>query len=109
MTGESAIHNKQIRWLILLILLQNQRSKNRESGGYIRLAMLQRLLQAQGYALDKEEIKTFCVYLADKEIGCLEIAVEGDHKPFVYRYRLTAKGMRAANDEERVPGVGIWD
>ena len=110
MSEEKTINDKQIRWLICLIFYENQRAQKREAGGWVRLAMLQRLLQAQGYDLTKEEIHSvYCVYLADKEIGCIEIDKSGDHAPFIYRYRITAKGIRAANGEQKIPGVGLWD
>lgn len=109
MSEQKTMHNKQIRWLILLILLNNQRAKVREGGGWLRLAMLQRLLSAQGYDLTKEEIKTQCVFLADPEIRCLEIKVDGDQAPHIYRYRITARGMQAAEGEIKILGIGLWD
>ncbi len=101
-------NEKQIRWLVLLVLLENQRSKHREAGGWMRLAMLQKLLSQQGYDLTQEELKTVCVYLADPEIHCLEIHRENDMAPHVYKYRITARGVRVAGQEERAPGVGIY-
>ena len=108
MSQEETIHNKQTRWLILVILYENQRAKNREAGGWMKLPMLQKLLSAQGYQLTQEDIRTFCVYLADDEIGCLEQNRQNDHAPFVYRYRIKAKGVRVATNEEKAPGVGLY-
>lgn len=108
MSEEKTIHDKQVRWLILLILMENQRAPRRETGGWLRLAVLQRLLSGQGYNLTKDDIKTYSVYLSDPDIHCLEIKVQNDHAPFVYKYRITARGMRAATGEEKVVGVGLY-
>ena len=109
MDDAKTINDKQIRWLILLILYENQRAKNREVGGWMRLAMLQRLLAAQGHDLTKDDIKAYCVYLADAEIRCLEIKIDGEHAPHIYKYRITARGVRAANGDEKFPGIGLWE
>lgn len=108
MSLEQTIHLKQSRWLILVILYENQRDKNREAGGWMRLPMLQRLLSAQGYDLTQEDIRAHCVYLADEEIGCVEQGRLGEYSPFIYRYRIKARGVRVATGEEKVPGVGLY-
>lgn len=108
MGTEKTTNDRQVRWLILVILHANQRSRVRESGGWMRLPMLQRLLSDQGYDLTKEEIRSYCVYLADPEIACMQIQRDGDHAPFVYKYRITARGVRAVNGEEKFPGVGLY-
>jgi len=108
MSIEKTIHNKQARWLILVILNENQRAKDRAAGGWMALPMLQRLLAAQSYELRQEDIRAHCIYLADEEIGCVEQGRSGDYAPFVYRYRITAKGVRVATNEEKAPGVGLY-
>ena len=62
----------------------------------------------QGHALSVDELKDFCVYLADTEIACIDQKKEGMAAPYIYKYRITAKGVRAVEYEETVPGVGIY-
>ena len=102
------IEAKNIRWLILAILHEKRRTGHAESGGWLALPVLRKLLDMQGYPLSIDELKDYCVYLADVEIGCLEAKREGMAAPYTYKYRITAKGVRAVDYEEVVPGVGIY-
>jgi len=104
---ERTIHNKQIRYLILAVLLTNQRQKNRPAGGWMRQGMLQRLLVAQGYDLDQENLHTFCVFL--QGVDCLEIQKINDRPPHRHEYRITSTGMLVAEQEKKIEGIGIWE
>lgn len=109
MDEERTIHNKQIRLLILKILLANQRQKNRQAGGWMRLGMLQRLLLAQGYEVDGKDLHTFCVFLAGRGVECLDIQKVGDLPPYRHEYRITSTGMLVAEQEKKIEGIGIWE
>lgn len=102
------IEAKNVRWLILTILHEKRRAGKAESGGWLRLDVLRKLLDMQGYALSVDELKDYCVYLDDDEIGCVETKKDGVAAPYTYKYRITAKGVRAVDYEESVPGVGIY-
>lgn len=106
--GEKAIHSRNIRWIILLILHQSRQQGRAESGGWVGLALLRKLLATQGYALTENELKDFCIYLTDDEIHCVETKRSGDAAPFSYRYRITSRGVRALDGEEKIPGVGLY-
>lgn len=107
MSEERTIHNKQVRFLILLILDINQRQKNRPAGGWMRQGMLQRLLVAEGYELDLEEIHAFAVFL--QGVGCLEIRKIGERPSYKHEYRITSTGMLVASQEKKIEGIGIWE
>lgn len=102
------IEAKNIRWLILTILHEKRRAGKAESGGWLKLEVLRKLLDMQGHALSVDELKDYCVYLNDSEIACIEIQRDGHSAPYTYKYRITAKGVRAVDYEEIVPGVGIY-
>lgn len=106
---ERTIHNKQIRWLILAILMTNQRQRNRQAGGWMRQGMLQRLLLAQGYEISVEDMHSFCVFLAGRGVDCLDIQKIGDRPPFRHEYRITSTGMLVAEREKKIEGIGIWE
>jgi hypothetical protein len=108
MGERQAIHNRNVRFLILLILHESRLKGRAESGGWLTLSMLRKLLTAQGYPLTENELKEFCLYLWDPEIGCLDLKKTGDFAPYVYKYRITAKGVRAVEGEEKIVGVGIY-
>lgn len=99
---------KNIRWKILAILHEARRTGKAESGGWIELAVLRKLLDSEGHPLSVEELRDYCVYLEDADIRCLELKKLGDSAPYRYKYRITARGVRAVNYEERVAGIGIY-
>ena len=100
-------HNQNIRWLILVIIYAQRANGATESGGWLREDLLRRLLAAEGYPLSVEELRIYCDYLEDQTIACLEKKRLGDPIHPDCKYRLTAKGMRAATREERVIGIGV--
>lgn len=106
---DQKIENENIRWHILMILHAKRLAGQTRSGGWVELPILRRLLDKEGYSLTEAELKDFCVYLDDDEINCLETQKIGHAAPYRYSYRITAKGVRAVNYEEKVPGVGIYD
>lgn len=108
MASDKTTYNRNLRWLVLMIL-QAQRQKGRaESGGWVREAVLRKLLDDQGYGLTVHELREVMIYLNDPEIRCAEIKKDGDAAPYLYRYRITARGVRAIDREEQVPGIGIY-
>lgn len=100
--------DRDVRWLILSILHEARKIGRAESGGWLQLPVLRKLLDTHGRALTELELRDYCVYLSDPEIACLEIQKKGQSAPYIYRYRVTAKGVRAISYEETVPGVGIY-
>lgn len=108
MASDKTTYNRNLRW-VALVILHAQRVKGRaESGGWVREAVLRKLLDDQGYGLVVHELRDLMVYLCDPEIRCVEIEVKGDAEPRLHRYRITARGVRAVEREEEVPGVGIY-
>ena len=107
MSMEETITKRNIRWLALMILREQRRRGKAESGGWLRESLLRKLLAAQGYDLSTLDLREYMIYLQDPEIGCTETRKDGDTPPYVYKYRLTAKGIRAVDEEEKVPGIGI--
>lgn len=102
------VNARDIRWLILSMLHEARKTGKVESGGWLQLPVLRKLLDTHGRALTELELRDYCVYLSDKEIGCLEIQRSGQSAPYLYKYRITAKGVRAITYEQLVPGVGIY-
>ncbi len=108
MPSDKTTYNRNLRW-VALVILHAQRVKGRaESGGWVREPVLRKLLDDQGYGLTVHELRDLQVYLADDKIGCVEIEKKGDAEPRLYRYRITARGVRAVDREEEVDGVGIY-
>lgn len=101
------MHSRNIRYLLLLILREQRRLGKAESGGWLAEILLRRLLANQGYPLEIHDLRDYMVYLQDREIGCTETKKENDLPPFLYKYRITAKGVRALEGDQKVPGIGL--
>lgn len=99
--------NENIRWLLLVILLVQRQQGAAEVGGWVKEGLLRRLLAAEGYPLSVDELRMFGDYLADANVACIEKKNSGDFVAPDYKYRLTARGMRVADREVVVPGIGI--
>ncbi|MGE0680003.1 MAG: hypothetical protein AB7P69_03695 [Candidatus Binatia bacterium] len=99
--------NRNIRWLLLVILYAERIAGATQSGGWLAEDLLRRLLSAEGYPVSLPEFRAYCDYLASVEIGCIESGNTGTKLDPEQRYRLTAKGMRVATREEIAPGVGV--
>lgn len=108
MANTARIHSQNIRWLLLQILHLQRQSGRAESGGWLSEALLRKLLADQGYDLSVPELRDYMIYLSDSEIACSETQKRGDLPPYIYRYRITARGVRALEETERVPGIGIF-
>jgi len=108
MSNDKVIYNRNLRW-VGLVILHAQRTKGRaESGGWVREEVFRKMLDDQGYGLTLHELRDLMVYLSDPEIRCVETEKKGDAEPRLYRYRITARGVRAVEREEEIPGVGIY-
>ncbi len=108
MPSDKTVYNRNLRWIALMIVHAQRKKGRAESGGWVREAVLRKLLDDQGYGLTVQELRDLMVYLADQEIRCTETKKEGEAAPYVYKYRITARGVRAIDREEEVPGVGIY-
>jgi hypothetical protein len=101
------IRNKQIRWLLLVILYAQRVANATQVGGWLSEDLLRRLLSAEGYPVEVAELRAFCDYLASAEIACIESNNAGSAFAPEWKHRLTAKGMRVATREDTAPGVGV--
>ena len=108
MANDKTTYNRNLRWIALMILHAQRKKGRAESGGWVREAVLRKLLDDQGYGLTVQELRDLMVYLQDPEIRCAETQKLGDAEPRTYRYRITARGVRAVDREEEVPGIGIY-
>lgn len=108
MAADEKIHNRNIRWLTLMILHEQRKGGRTESGGWLSLPLLRKLLAAQGYDLTVSELLDHMIYLQDKEIACTETKKVGEIPPYTYKFRITAKGVRSVSREEKVPGIGLY-
>jgi len=108
MANDKTTYNRNLRWIALVILHAQRKRGRAESGGWVREAVLRKLLDDQGYGLTVQELRDLMVYLQDAEIRCAETKKEGEAAPYTYKYRITARGVRAVDREEEVPGIGIY-
>jgi hypothetical protein len=97
--------SREIRRMILEILHEARKAALTESGGYLNHLMLQELMSVQGYDLSTEDLKDYCIYLFDNEIGCIDMVKLGKTPPYVYKYRITAKGVRVLEGDEIIKGI----
>ena len=97
--------SREIRRLILKILHTAALAGKTQAGSWLNLLTLREILSTWGHDLSDLELRRHCVYLADPEIRCLEIDKVGKKPPYIYRYRIMAKGVRVIEGEETVPGI----
>lgn len=97
--------SRWIRRQILKILYEALAAGLTQSGSWLNLNSLREILSIWGDDLSDLEIRRHCVYLADPEINCIEIDKLGKSGVYTYRYRIKARGTRAVEGEETVPGV----
>lgn len=100
-------NHRNIRWLILVILMVQRKEGGAEIGGWLGEELLRRLLASEGYPLSRDELRTYCDYLADATVGCIESKRLGDLTEPHFKLKLTARGMRVAGREIAVAGIGI--
>jgi hypothetical protein len=91
--------------MILEILHEARKAGQTEREGFLNHLMLRELMSVQGYDLSSEELKDYCIYLVDGEIGCIEMVRLGKTPPYVYKYRITAKGVRVLEGDEIIKGI----
>lgn len=104
----NATHSRHIRWLILTILWAQRRQRQSQSGGWVDLSVLRKLLRDQGYPLSENDLHDYLVYLQDGEIAAAELRKQGNNAPYGYSARITSKGVRCLEDDEKIPGVGLY-
>lgn len=102
----NTIRNKNIRWIILIVLNALAKQGATEAGGWVREQVVRRLVAAEGYPLDINELRVFFAYLGDEDIACLEQKNFGTRVDPDYRIKLTAIGQRVAEGEVFAQGVG---
>jgi len=106
--SQEATHSRQIRWIILTILWAERRERRARSGGWVELPVLRKILRDQGYPLSEPDLIDYLIYLADAEIAAAEIKKDGNNAPYRYSARITARGVRALQSDEKIPGVGLY-
>jgi len=100
-------YNAHIRFLILTILHEATKAGKVESGGWFEESRLRTHLSSQGYDLSRYELRAFMVYLQDSEIACTQTDKQRTDAGALYKYRITAKGVRVCEGATHVPGIGF--
>ena len=100
--------NREIRWLFLHELRAARLAGKTQSGGWLNHLMMRKLLSLQGYDLSDEELRDCAIYLQDNTIGCAEDKKIGEKAPYIYKYRITARGVQVLEGEIKVRGIGIY-
>ena len=97
---DERFQNRSIRRQILHVL------HDMAAGAWLNLPTLREILAIRGDSLTLLDVRRHCYYLADKEIACVELEEIEEGGQNMYRYRVTARGTRVVEGEEKVPGIG---
>ena|SRR5688572_3532195 len=99
-------YNQEVRRLILMVLHEARLQRKTESGGWLQLRILRKLLSLQGYDLNVNDVADFCVQLSDADARLIDYQKAGEEPPYKYLARITYKGVRVVTGEEKFPGIG---